>query len=646
MTEVASGSPQTISTRQLVRCVCSKMKSLRIQLPLLITLAFGSSLRADEKPGVIGIDPLDVEVAGQRDLVLHFPWKFRFPDIVRFRELPHRMLNEPFLERADVVAEVPDRFVETWIRCFKDEPDLEIRIVAAEHLARVARAKNVDLTSIAANLIETLQSTSSRRLQWGCLMVLRDGNLKQSADVLTKLAASGDDDLRRLIDPVLVKWQYKPAIDVWMARVQDPNSSNTSRLLACQSLAAVKATQATEPISKFITDAAESFQLRSESAKAVNYLQPTTARNIAGQLLDGSRLEKLLAIRLLNHAHIDAIDTVYPLCNDSDPAVSVAAWETLETHDAERLLPLLGQGIVNTESGIRACCTRLTSRFPTLERIQLISPMLGDNHLGVRNACRQALTLVGEEQPDLQQPIVDLIAPQLSNPKASWQAIEQTCYVLAKLRRPEFAEDCLQLCRHERPEVFVAAAWLFHLMPEPKFKTEFRALLDERLKIATSTLEANRRIFQELDQQVGLLFQAAGYCGFTEELQHMTDQISKESGLSEQGRSAGIWGIGALNAGSKDESATKALVGRLVDRVHPVMPEFDIVRRMAAQGLGRVGSESAITHLKTAFEIDGTHTFIPQTARWSLQMLEQPSPGPIPETPASVGSWKLLPLDR
>lgn len=615
-------------------------------LTCFLVLAQSPSGIASDKPQLTGVDPQDVKVPGQRDLVQNFPWKFRLPEIVRIRDLPQRMLNEPFLEEADTISEIPDNFIATWIRCFQDAEDLEIRIVATEHLSRIARLKQVDLTPITNDLVKTLQSTSSRRLVWGCLAVIRDANLKQTADALTDLSASGDDDLRRLIDPLLLQWQHQPAIEVWMSRIQNQTSSTTSRLLACRSLAALKVQKSAQPIAEFVTDPAASFQLRSAAAVAVNQLQPSMARALSVELLKGEKFEKLLAIKLLNQPHEDALNQLVTLCENSNPAVAVAAWDTVEAQDAERLLPLLEQGIQNSESGIRQCCCRLTARFPTTERIEWAFPMMADQHLSVRNACRKAMTEIGQEDLDLQQPIVDLAAQQLNNPQAPWQALEQACYLLAKFRRPEFAEIILPLCRHERPEVFVAAAWLFHLMPEPKLKQEFRQLMEERIQLATTGSRANNPIFRELDLQIGLLFQTAGYCKFMDELPHMMQQLNKQSGLGEQARSAGIWAIGALKAGTKDKATTKQLIGRLNDRNHPTFPEFNLARRMAAQAIGRIQSETAITHLESAFEEDGPPTYIPQTARWALQIFGNPSLGPIRPGLKPPGAWKLLPLEQ
>lgn len=608
---------------------------------------------ADDRPTVSGADPLDIKEAGQRDIVLYFPWSFQLPQIARHRDLPQRMLNEPVLQDYEVRQKLADQVIETWIKCFKESDDSEIRIVAVEHLSRSARLNNADLSPVEDLLIKTLQQTTDRQLFWGCLCAIRDGDLQQAAGALLDLAKVADDDTLRIVDPLLASWAYEPAISVWQSRLQDSlrkEGSNGARtgptayscLLACQALAEIGAQPSADSISSIVVDRTTTFQLRHAAAVALRQLAPDAARDLAGNDVSGSLTQRLLAVELLNQGHDDAIQAIMPYCDDQNSAVALAAWDAAQRHAPEKLLPKLADGLAHGESGIRQCCTRLVRQFPTEERIQATLPLLADRHIGVRNSCRAAMSAIATANEALEQPIVDLLAQQINNPKTTWQSIEQACYVLGVLKRPEFGEACLKLCGHEKPEVYVSAAWLYHLMPEPKLKKEFMDVLEERLNRMTSGDNPDER--NDLDRQLGFLLQAGGYSQCNEVLDTMVKQLDKYSGLGEQGRSAGLWGIGALKAGSKDEPMSAKVITTMNDRMNPLVPEYDLVRRMAAQSVGRIGARSSVPILQAAFPLDSAETGVPQTIRWALQFMGEASPGDIIPVEEPIGGWRLQPI--
>lgn len=643
MTRQISHQHQVASLPEsLVNCVFGVQPFVVLLALICLTNCFAPSGLADERPEIFGADPMDYEEAGQQNLVLHFPWKFRLPPVARYRHLPKRMLLEPMLQEAEFSQRLPGQFIETWIKCFEESNDLEIRVVALEHLARIARLKNTDLSPVADQLIETLQQPTDRQLFWGSLCAIRDGNLQQAADVLLDLAKDSNDDTLRIVDPLLASWSYEPAIAVWQSRLKDSTTTATNRLMACDALAATGAQQATGAISDIVADTSSPFRLRRAAAVALCKLDSEAARNLAGNNEPPSLRQKLILVELLNQDHDDAMQTIMPFCDDQNSAVALAAWEAVQIHDGKRLLSKLTGGLKHKESGIRLCCTRLVAEFPNEERLQALMPLLADPHIRVRNGCRAALSKIASISPELEQPIVDFLAQQMNAQKTTWESIEQTCYALGELKRPEFAEACLKQCRHERQEVYIAAAWLYHLMPEPKLKKELKDVLDERLKrLLSGDYPAEH---SDLDRQIGFLFQAGGYCQQSELLNTMVKQLNKASGLGEHGRAAGVWGIGALKADSKDAKLSAHVIDTMNDRVSPLEPEFDSVRRMAAQAIGRIAAESSIPVLQAAFPEDSATTKIPQTVRWALQVMGEASPGDIETFEEPVSGWRLQPI--
>ncbi len=126
------------------------------------------------------------------------------------------------------------------------------------------------------------------------------------------------------------------------------------------------------------------------------------------------------------------------------------------------------------------------------------------------------------------------------------------------------------------------------------------------------------------------------------EIQFALDQEGRACNIRQRG--AGVWGIGALKAGSKDKTFSNRVTTTMNDRASPVEPEFDSVRRMAAQSVGRIATESSIPTLQEAFRLDSATTGIPQTARWALQIMGEASPGEFRPFVESFSGWRLQPI--
>src|SRR5260370_42495418 len=59
---------------------------------------------------------------------------------------------------------------------------------------------------------------------------------RAAAEPLFKVAQDGGIDLRNVIEPALARWDFTPARDVWLERLQLPAELRHRRLLAVQAL--------------------------------------------------------------------------------------------------------------------------------------------------------------------------------------------------------------------------------------------------------------------------------------------------------------------------------------------------------------------------------------------------------------------------
>jgi HEAT repeat protein len=586
---------------------------------------------------------VDVPLSAEPDLEFSPSGPFQGPleisHIARFDKLPMRMFLEPRLISPGIVRQVDSSFVELFDKTLREFQDNELLEIAASSLARVADEKLNNISRSTDILLKHLKSHPSPRVRIACARALVNADVSESASAILALNAEVDDSQRLWIDPALARWKFSAAGDVWKQRLSDESETVVAVSLACDGLAALGDEQASDLLLSVLRAKLLPYEKRRAAARAIGMLVPDVALIESESLVDGSILERLLAVELLSSAKPEAHARLLSLCQDESDGVASSAWSALHRVNPHALVEIISAGRKHRDAAIRIVAARVMRLFPNVERLGWLHEQLGDKHLEVRNVAREMLFQVAEEHPELRERIIAVSGETLTADFDDWQGIEQNLLLLGQLRVAQFSDRCIPLLDHPRNEVLVTSAWLLHLFPDPAVQDAVRNRLkkiDEFPSATTPDLEWGH--------QAAFLIQFAGL----ERMKDLQPMLQKNfrKNLHPQlifKRAAAMWAIGLFHEKDPVADLANAYVGRMNDRDGPG-PELLEVRRMSAVGLGLIRAESAMPALLEAYQTDPVTSVIPDSARWSLGMMGNPLLDPVQPYAPVIGDWRLSPV--
>ena len=571
---------------------------------------------------------------------LSFDVEIEYPPIVRYRELPMRMMEE-LKVRMSVMDEVMDEgTVEFFRRIVETSKDSATQIQALDALADIARRKLGDVQA-AVPAIRAATRSSDRAVQRAAAIAIIDADARDAAaDLLKVVNESKDDRLRMRIEPTLAVWKFEPASAMWRERLSDPLAGSASVALACDGLAAVGSTESLTDI-RAILEKSPRFQSRIAAARAIGQLDPKLGLRLHAELVGGRVSDQLAAVALLSNDDKECQQKLLGLCSSKANAVAAAAWVALEKRDPAALRSLFDDGVKHPDTQVRLAVLRAMKHFPTVQNCDRLATALGDQHIVVRNNARIVLQAFSTEKSLLDRIVMN--AGKTITAANNWCGVEQSLLVAALLKQHQFSEECVPLLTHDRPEVFVTAAWLMHLYPNALILKEVTAIAQARLKVV-------RRARIEMQTDMGLqmahLFQLAGFVDYKPFQPLCEEQFNKSSGVGREGRAAAMWAIGMLNRDTPSEQLVGQLVRRVNDRTSDTNPEFDLVRYKCVMSLGRMNARSQVAEIRKAYKLDTPVTVIPEASRWALARFgeEVPPERTMRDSVTKVGGWKLSPI--
>jgi len=564
------------------------------------------------------------------------------PHIARFSKLPMRMFLEPHLIGPRTYRELDSRFVPLFDRTLREINDDELQETAALCLARVAHEKLQDISGSTDILLQHLESHSNLRVRFACARALVNADVRQSAATVLKLNEHADDSQRLWIDPALARWNVTAAGDIWKQRLAADAETTLAVSLACDGLAALGDSQASDLLHSVLHSELLAFEKRRAAARALSVLAPESAFAAAESFIEGRVPERLLAIQLLSGTKPEAHARMIPLCADASDGVASAAWTALFHVNPEALIPALPTGRSHRDAVVRMTAAHIMRRFPDVERSDWLHQQLSDKHLEVRNVAREMSIRVAEERPQLRDGIIAMASDTLAANPEDWQGIEQCLLLLGQLRAAQFSDRCVQLLEHPRNEVLVTAAWLMHLYPDLAVRDAVRKQL-----VRNEEMMKNPALISggaDIGEQSSYLIQYAGLERLADLKAFLEPNFSKSAPGGISKRAAAMWTLGLFHENDPDPDLANSFLGRVADR-SGMMPEHEVVRRMSAIALGLMRAKSAVPGLLEAYSLDPGTSLIPDSARWSLGMIGEPLPDALKDYSQAVGGWRLIPLD-
>ncbi|NJL30958.1 MAG: hypothetical protein HC898_04645 [Phycisphaerales bacterium] len=466
-----------------------------------------------------------------------------------------------------------------------------------------------------------------------------------------KLAEQQYADLSILpqVDEALARWKIAPAYEYWLTRMRStdrPWPAQRSAMIAL-GIAGVKA--AADDLRRKVEDNARPDHERIIAAQALARIDTTglvlVSQTLAGR---GTIINRLLASELLqHHTQADALTFLQKLAMDDEPAVAQLAVDRLLAlapanipHDlASRLLQ-------RDDAALRLTAVKALLAQATSQSIALASPSLKDVNYTVRRTAREGLGRLGLEG-GLHEPVVSGVRGVLH--QSDWQGLEQAAYLVGALDDEASSDRVVELLRHARPEVRLAACVALR-----------RLQMTDTLPIALKRLEELHEHYKntgmetygdlgEFSTQFATgaectqLYQLLGRMKYAPAQPIMRRVVPKGS-FEVQSRAAAIWALGFLHEGQADGQLAGQLSGRLSD-VMSLEPEDTNVRMMSAVTLGRMKAQSALSVLNRFMQEEISSREIGGSCRWAIMQITGEELPPLPPSIERNLDWFLAPIE-
>jgi HEAT repeat protein len=554
--------------------------------------------------------------------------------------LDRPMYEDPSITFPTPIDEMPPALKAMWIEALAG-PEAELKMRAAETIARLRTRRPYDLTDAAPRLVQVLKERGAAlpvRLAVARALIVIES--RDSAPELFAQAGRGEVEMRQLVEPALAAWDFEPARAVWLKRLEDANTPHYALLLAARCLGQVRETAATARLRALAESAETALGVRLEAARALGAIESSGLEDLAEKLASdasgGGTLGRLVAASMLrSHRSERATNLLKNLAVDQEPTVAAIALQWLLDQDPALVVPFADRVIRSRDANVRRLGAQSLVAVPSDSAVALLGPLLDDPHPGVRVYVRDSLFQLAQ-RPELDAAVREAGVKELA--RDAWRGAEQASMLLGALDHEPAADRLVVLLEHPRPEVTIAAAWALRRLAVPATLAPMLAVAERR----TARLKANQS-GPGHDEQISQIFQAFGQMTYRPAEPLLRDYVPKNFSLGFESRPAAIWALGHLHVGTPDASLVAALQGRLKDTAS-LPPEIEPVRRMSAVTLGRMKAEEALPALRQYHAPKGAFESVGAACNWAITQITGET---FPEPPVehrSESGWFLEPI--
>jgi HEAT repeat protein len=549
------------------------------------------------------------------------------------------MYRDPELALPKVVRTFPAGLADRWLAVL-DRPEADLQAQAAAAIA-LAHERGMSGLAAAVGPLTRLLDSPSPAVRTAAARALVALDARDAAAALLKLTTT-DPEVRDRIEPVLARWDYRPARIVWLERLNDPPPFRRAHVLAMQGLAAVKEQKAADSLQAITLSDRYAGPHRIEAARALGVIRTAGSESEAEKLMSDSSPHgiptRLAAAWILRHHSGDAaVKLLQSLARDPEPAVAAVALSRLVEIDAKLVVPLLPTVFASLGADVRALGVEALNKVPSAENARLLGARLHDLHRDVRERARHGLRSFAN-QPALRDVVIGEAMRSLS--ANDWRGQEPAAILVGQLGHRPAAPRLVELLRSDRPEPAIASAWALRVLAVPD---TLPGVLDH-VRLRHGQLKANSpsaglRGFtpEQLDAQLTQLVQflgAAKHKPADTELRSLFPRFLQSgkppvfNPVGPETRAAALWALGRLHAGNP----AAELVGPIEERLtgDPGMGRDDErVRRMAAIALARMKAKDSLAALRTEAGERPTLDPVALACRWAVaELTAEPMPPP------------------
>ncbi len=593
------------------------------------------------------------------------------PEVGGLIDLP--MYRDPELPAVEHATAFHPRLPSLWTLALR-RPDVELRRQALRAFERATAAGMAVPEGLTDQLIEVLADdpdATVRAAAAGALVTVDDP--AAAAPMLEASHRPEDRGLAPVIDPALARWNHQPAVEVWQARVADTQIPLGLRVSAARSLGVIGARGATETLTGVALDAAAPASLRLAAADALSHLADDGLVASVMEPARGTPLDRLVVARMLaGHDSGDArllLDRMI-MEEGQAPAVTAEAARSLLAIDPAEVAKRHETLVKHPDPGARRALAQALLRLPGDDRQpHSLSVMLDDADVEVRHTARQGILAAAAAGRDV-APVVSTVlagggqipagAGSVAVGTIGWRGLEQAALLAGTLDHEANAQRLVELLRHDRAEVRLAAAAALRQIAVPDTLPAMLARAEELAAASTPATgglgkdasedekaAAERRAMAEAasrGRESTQLFMAFGEMGFADADTLARTYVPKSSGYDPVARGAAVYALGKLHEDRLDTGLASQLAARLAD-TNPLNPEMTEVRRFAAIALGRMKAQAQLPTLQRFLQEEESDVDVGGACRWAITRItgeELPPPSAV-ETRAT--GYFLEPAD-
>lgn len=558
------------------------------------------------------------------------------------------MRQDPRIEFPEPRKVFRKGFTPLWRQAL-DHSEADLKRQAIEAVIRARRKGMPDLEKFTDPLLRIVQSSEEhplvRRAAARALIAL---DVRRAAPVLLRRAQEGGRPVAQVVEPVLARWDYGPAREVWLRRLENTHAPRILRKLAMRGLGTIGERKATPHLLTSASDASLAADLRLEAGRALGQIETDglvkTARRLAADKSSAALVDRLVAASLLaRHQGNETEALLRELAVDPQPAVGGIALRRLLELDASQVVTVADKTIDSPDANVRLLTARGLAARPSRQHVTRLRPLLDDPHPRNRGEVREALYKLATEH-GLRAGVIDEAMRMLNTER--WRGLEQSALLLGTFDHEPSADRLLELLEFPRPEVSITAAWALRRLAVRGTLGPMLQHAERQADLAADPASARRDTLAGITGELSQLFQAFGSMRYKPAEPLLRRFIPKGTAFAIESRAAAIWALGHLHAGSPEAGLSTQLKERLAD-VDSLMPEAPPVRRMAAVTLGRMQARDALTTLRRFYELETANSEVGYACGWAVHRITgEDLPEPQPGTRAVDLMNFLQPLKR
>ena len=563
------------------------------------------------------------------------------------------MFADPVMPQEYKILVVGENLISTWIDALASE-DTEIRIDTVQTL-RLAAQKNIPGLEVTIDplIAVVADSETPKTIRYTAASVLTLLDASKAKEVFISGIKKGEYEMSVITESSLIKWQAEELVDIWRGRFESPKSGTLLRL-AINGLAALGNDEDRKLLVEFSRNATNGNALRIDAAQAIAMYSEVPYLLEAAELLNGSTVDLIVAANLASPAPAEsnqsqALQVLKQLCASSAYAAAGIAADALRQWNKVAVVELAD--VLATHQNPRARNAYVTALHDTVtaENLATLGSYLDDGDPGIRVQVQKWLVEFAEQ--DTLLPGVLEITEGAVNAQ-SWRLQEQGMHLAVELEQKHLAPVALKLLRSDRAEVLVTASWALRRLAVPETLPQVLAYCQSRRSdFLKETLP--RELEYEINEQFAHLYQMFGQMKYKPATQLLMQFTKKVEQLRFRIRASAGWALGKIWEDDLEGASglQDLFLTRLTDEA-PIPPEDNLVKRMCAIGLARIGSDNEAT-------IDALELYREQTTRrgvpsfsplytgsvWALTKLTGKTyPDPVTET-FNEGPWLIQPFD-